>query len=240
MAKQSLLQMINKVLSNLGESSVTATTSLSGLSLMVFNTLNELLYDIGFNDRLMPLETNVTMTLTQNVSTYAVPSDIFAFDRDSFRYDTGTEVVFYTPQRFDREYKSATDVNNPDKIYQHAGYWRPYPIPGASANGKTITYRAWKYPTIYSTDTAAGTSYMPEGFDLTLLADYVTFKILHFKQNEEAKVYYAKVFGDGKDNEGSLSKFKTLFRSPDLSEGSIMCEPMEQVRGGSPRSVQGY
>lgn len=241
MAKATLLQLINKVLSNLGESQLTVTTSLSGLSLLVFDTLNELSYDLGFNDKVRPLETNVTMTLTSNVSTYAVPTDIFDFDKDSFIYNDDSQVVYYTPQRFDREHKKATDTNIPTKIYQFAGYWRPYPTPNTTAHNKTIKYRAWKYPTLYATATATGTSWMPEGFDLTMLADYVTFKIMHYKENPQAQIYYVKVFGDGKDNEGSLSKFKRLFRSPDLSDGSIMVEPMENQRSASsPRSSQGY
>lgn len=241
MAKATLLQVINKVLENLGESQVTVTTSLSGLSLMVFNTINEVLYDIGFNDRLRPLETNVTMTLTSNVSSYAVPTDIFSFDKDSFIYNSEQEIVYYTPQRFDREYKKATDTNVPNKIYQFAGYWYPYPTPNTTAHGKTIKYRAWKYPTIYDTATATMTSYIPEGFDLTMLADYVTFKIMHYKENPQAQVYYGKVFGDGRNNDGSLDKFKRLFRSPDLTDGSIFVEPMENQRSAStPRSSQGY
>lgn len=241
MAKATLLELINHILRNLGEPSISATTSLTGISWLVFNTINEILYDIGFNDRLRPLETNVVMTLTSYVSTYLVPSDIFDFDRDSFLYDGDTEIVYYTPQRFDREYKKRTSTNEPNKIYQFAGYWNVYPIPNTTAHGKTIEYRGWKYPTIYSTDSASGTSYMPEGFDITLLADYVTYKILHYKNNAEADRYYIKVFGDSRNNEGSLDKFKRIFRSPDLSEGSIMVESMENRKYRvTPRSSQGY
>lgn len=238
MAKLTLLQLINHILRNLGESTVSSTTSLSGLSYLVFNTINELLYDIGFNDRLSPLETMKTITFSSGVSTYAYPTDIFAFDKDSFKYNGKYEVVYYTPQKFDREYKQATNSGEPNKIYKFAGNWNLYPIP--NTNG-SITYRAWQFPTIYDTDTASGTSYMPEGFDRTLLADYVTYKILHYKNNPEAQVYYVKVFGDGRNNEGSLDKFKRLYRSPDLSDGSIMVEAFENTNYRiTPRSSQGY
>ena len=241
MAKATLLQMINKVLENLGESQLAATTSLSGMSLMIFNTLNELMYNIGFNDHMQPLETNVTMTLTTAVQTYSKPSDVFCYDKDSFIYDSSNEIVYYTPQRFDREYKEATSQGEPDKLYEFGGYLTVYPIPNATANGKTIKYRAWKYPVIYNTATATGTSYIPEGFDVTMLADYVTFKIMHYKENPQAQIYYTKVFGDGKGNEGSLEQFKRIFRSPDLTDGSIFVEPMENSSyRGTPRSNQGY
>jgi len=198
MAKATLLTLVNKVLSNLGESQVSSTTSLTGLSLLAFNTLNELLYEIFVSpDRLRPAETKVTLTLTSNISTYAMPSDIYAFDKDSFIYNDKQEIVYYTPQRFDREYKQATHTNIPDKVYQFAGYWHFYPIPNSTANGKEVSYRAWKYPTVYDTNSASGTSIMPEGFDVTLLADYATFKIMHYKQNPQAAIYFKKFLGMG-------------------------------------------
>jgi len=242
MAKATLLALVNQVLSNLGESQVTVTTSLSGISLLAFNTINEILYAIFVSkDKLQPCETNCTITLTSNVATYAIDGGVFDFDKDSFIYNSEQEIVYYTPQRFDREYKKATDTNVPDKIYQFAGYWRPYPVPNTTAHNKTITYRAWKYPTAYATATATGTSIMPEGFDLTLLADYVTYKIMHYKENPQAQVYYAKVFGDGRNDDGSLNRFKSLFKSPDLTDGSIFVEPMEnQCHRPTPRSSQGY
>jgi len=241
MAKQTLLQMLNKVLSNLGESQITVTTSLSGLSLLAFNSLNEFLYDVAFKDRFTPLECDGSMTLLSGTATYTKPTDLFAFDKDSFRYNDNTEVVFYTPQRFDREYKAQTDSGEPNKIYQWAEYWKPYPIPNLTANSKTIKYRYWKNPVIYSTATATGTSWIPEGFDITLLADYVTYKIMHYKENAQAPIYYAKVYGDGRENEGSLALLKSLFRSPQIADGSIFVEPMENTESnGSARSIQGY
>lgn len=240
MAKQTLLQLVNRVLGNLGESQVSSTTTLSGISLMVFNTINEVLYEIFFSEKLRPVETVCTITLTSNISTYAIDTGIFDFDKDSFIYNGQTEVEYYTPQRFDRETKSATSTGEPSRIYQFGGYWRPYPVPNSVADGKTITYRAWRYPVVMNTDTATMTCDMPEGFDITLLADYVTFKIMHYKGNEQANLYYGKVFGDNRNNEGSLDKFKRLFRSPDLSDGSIMVEQMENKNNNSPRVTQGY
>jgi hypothetical protein len=241
MAKATCLQVMNKIMSNLGETQLSSLTGLSGLSLLAFNALNEFLYDIAFKDRYTPLEADGTITLVTSTATYSKPTDMFAFDKDSFRYDDSAEVVFYTPQRFDREYKAQTDVGIPNKIYQWTEYWKPYPIPGTSANTKTIKYRYWKFPTVYSTATPTGTSWIPEGFDITLLADYVTYKIMHYKENAQAPVYYAKVYGDGRENEGSLSMLKSLYRSPQVAEGSLVVEPMEGGgSSGSARSIQGY
>jgi len=227
MAKQTALQLVNKVLANLGETSnLSALTSLTGISLLVFNVINETLYELAFEDRYSCLEEDGTITLSTGVSTVAVPSDLYAFDKDSFRYDESAQVKYYTPQRFDREYKTQTDTGIPDKVIKWKDYWRPYPIPSASANTKTIAYRYWKLPTVLSTATATGTCWIPEGFDLTLLADYVTYKILHYTHNEEALIYYGKVWGDGRENEGNLATFRRLYRSPDILEENIFVEPL--------------
>ena len=227
MAKQSALQLVNKVLENLGETSnLTVLTSLSGLSLMVFNIINEVLYEIAFEDHYSCLEEDGTITLSTGVSSASIASDMYAFDKDSFRYNEEAQVYYYTPQRFDREYKTQTDTGIPDKIWKWKDTWRPYPIPSSGANTKTIKYRYWKLPTILATATPTGTCWIPEGFDLTLLADWVTYKIMHYKHNEETPVYYSKVWGDGRENEGNLATFKRLYRSPDIIDENIFVEPL--------------
>jgi hypothetical protein len=232
MAKQTALQLVNKVLANLGETSnLAALTSLSGLSLLVFNVINEAIYEIAQenNGKWEPLEEDGTITLSQGVTTYSSPSDMHSFDKDSFRYNRYTQMKYYTAQRFDREYPTAyydTNSSIPDKIHRWKTYFKPYPIPSLSAHTVPIAYRYWKNATVLSTDVPTGTTWIPEGYDLTLLSDLVTYKIMHYKHNEEAAIYYAKVFGDRQENEGSFAKFKSMFASPDLLEENIMVEPM--------------
>lgn len=227
MARQTSLQLVNKVLNNLGESSsLSALTSLTGISLLVFNTLNELLYSIAQEYKYMPLEEDGTITLSTNIGTVALPSDLYDFDPDSFRYNNESKVYYYTPNKFDREYPCQTYTGAVDSLTRWKEYWKLYNTPSSAYNGKTINYRYWKHPTVFSTSSTTGTCWIPEGFDLTLLADYCTYKILHYKQNDEAAVYYAKVFGDGRENEGSYANFKRLYGSPQLLDSSIMAEPM--------------
>jgi len=223
MAKQSALQLVNKVLANLGESSnLTVLTSLTGISLLVFNTLNEVLYDLSQeeNGHWKPLEDTGTATLTSAVTTYAKPSSAADFDRNSFRYNGTSSLTYYTPQRFDFERLNSTESGIPDKLIDYGGHFRPHPVPNSAASTKLITWRQWILPTPLSTATPAGTCWIPEGFDLTLLADLVTYKILHYKHNEQAAVYFTKVYGspDGRQR-GSLDKFKAMWRSPDLLDG---------------------
>ena len=227
MAKQTALQLVNKVLANLGETSnLTVLTSLSGLSLLVFNTLNEVLYDLAFEYRYSQLEEDGTITLIENYATYDRPTGMYAFDKDSFRYNEQSMVEYYTPQRFDRDYPTQTNTGIPNKLYKWKTYWNPYPICNSSAAANTIKYRYWTLPTILATGAPTGNCWIPEGFDLTLLADLVTYKIMHYKHNEEAATYYIKVYGDGRDNEGSLAKFKRLHGSPEIIDENIFCESL--------------
>lgn len=226
MAKSTALGIVNKVLENLGESQQTVLTSLSGLSLLVFNTINEILYELEQEYRFSALEADGTITLSTGVTTYALPSDIRHFDKDSFRYNEQSRIPYYTPQRFDREYQTQTSTGIPDKILKWLEYWKPYPIPSSSADNKTIKYRYWKIPTLLATASPTGTCWIPEGFDLTMLADYVTYKVMHYLHNEEASIYYAKVFGDGRLNEGSLARFKSIYGSPQILDENIFVEPL--------------
>lgn len=231
MAKQTALQLLNKVLNNLGESPVSSGTlnAISGLSLLVFNTINEVIHELSLEKegKLKPLEADGTLTMTQNVGTYAQPTDMRTFDKDSFRYNQSKELIYVTPQKWDRDFKTQTSTGEPSIITLWKSYFRPYYIPHAAADAKTVNYRYWSIATLLNTDTETATCFIPEGFDITLLCDMVTYKILAYKHNSEALTYYAKVYGDGRTLEGSLARFTSLYSSPDIIDGNIVVEPME-------------
>lgn len=235
MAKATLLEVLNKVQENLGEvkSSAGTLTSLSGINLLIFNTINEILYELASDYRFQQLEIDVNITFSSGVSTYTATGSgsaaIMQWDKDSFIYDNSKKIQYMTPQNFDRNYTKQTSEGVPNVVTYWGGFFRPYPIPNASAASKTLKMRAWRVPTLYSTATSTGTSWIPEGFDLTLLANYVTFKVLHYTQNPEMDVYYRKVFGDGRI-EGQLDKMKRLYGSPEVLDENLMVEPIGDVR----------
>lgn len=230
MAKSTALQVLNKVQSNLGEvyTSSASFASMTGLALLIFNTMNEVLLEIANDYKYMDLETDVSITLSSNTSTYTASVTLSDFDKDSFNYNNQYPIKYFTPQRMDREYPVKTSTGAPIVAWYWGGYFRLYPVPDASQHGKALMFRGWKIPDLYSTATYTGTSYIPEGYDLTLLANWVTFKVLSYKGNPEAQVYYAKVFGtsDGK-MEGQLNQYKKNRGSPQMLDNSIMVEPME-------------
>jgi hypothetical protein len=226
MAKQTALELVNKVLKNIGEPTVSALTSLSGISLLVFDTINEAIYDISHEEKFSLLEEDGTITLSTGIKTADIPSDMETFDKDSFRYDESRKIEYYSISKLDRNVLTQTNVGQTNKITLWKSLWYLDPSPNAALNAKTITYRYWEVPTILSTATPTGTCWIPQGFDLTMLCDYVTYKILHYKHNNEAMIYYTKVWGDGRFNEGSLARFKRLYASHSTRYEDIMQEPL--------------
>jgi len=230
MAKSNALQILNKVQSNLGESYTSAASfsSISGLSLLIFNTMNEVLLEIAEDYKYMDLEADISIPLVTNTATYTASLTLTDFDKDSFNYNDERHIPYFTPQKMDREFPVKTSTGVPRVAWYWGGYFRLYPVPAASESGKLLKFRGWKLPDLYSTASTAGTSFIPEGIDLTLLANWVTFKVLAYKSNPEAQVYYAKVFGtsDGK-MEGQLAMYKRNRGSPQMLDNSIMVETME-------------
>lgn len=229
MAKATIVEVLNKIQENLGESKTGAgsLSSISGLALLIFNTLNEVLYDVANEYKLQPNEVDISITMVTGQATYTASLSLTDFDKDSFKYNYSQPLSYYTPQKFDREFNTQTNTGIPQIIYYWGGFFRPYPIPAASESGKIMKFRAWRVPALYSIANTTNTSYMPEGYDVTLLANYVTWKILSYKQNAEANTYALKVFGDGKMMEGQLDKFKRTHGSPQILDDNIVVEPME-------------
>lgn len=241
MAKYNILQVFNKIQENLGESKSSALTALAGMNLLIFNTINEVLYEICQDYKYDFLEMEFSFPLVTGTATYTATQTVGVVDFDrapgAFRYNEERPIPFYSWQRFNREFPTRTSSGIPSVIYTWGGYFRVYPIPAASESGKVISFRGWTFPTQVTTATATATTILPEGFEITLLADYVTYKILHYRGNPEWQIYYNKVFGssDGKI-EGSLNALKRLHGSPIVDDSSLMAEPMG--KGGSGGFVQ--
>lgn len=237
MAKAIALTIVNQVLKNLGDSQITTLAGITGAALMAFDAVNEGIYEIAAEGLFQQLETNTSFTMITTVGSYAKPSTIYAYDRDSFRYNEQFQIDYYAHRKFDREYPSQTNTNIPRLVYEFSGNFNVYPIPPLSENGKVIKYRAWVVPTPLSTASDSGTCWFPEGFDVGLLSDWATKKILHYRHNEEEGIYYSKIWGeeraDGMGDQGNINRMKTLYLSHTIEDGNIMVEPMEQRDGGS-------
>lgn len=234
MAQMTLLQIVNKVLANLGDAQLTTLGNITGAALQIYNAMNEALYEISMEYTFQPLESDGVITLANGTSTYTKPSDMQSYDKDSFRLAQRQQIKYYSPQKFDREYVSQTSSNTPVLLTDWRGKFQFYPIPDSGINGSTCAYRYWKIaPTFVNvpTNTASDSAntWIPEGFDYTLLCNWITFKILHYRHNEEMAIYQSKVWGDPSNDtiQGDYSRFKTLYASHRIEDGQIMVEPLE-------------
>ena len=220
MAKKTNLALLNRVLRNIGEDTVAALTALTDVQMLAFNALNEALIEIASEEFWQPLESLGTMTMTTSGYSYDEASDMWEPDKESFRQvDNKDHLAFRTPQEWDEDYPEGIGTDKtgyPTEISRYGNKFYVNKQATSTQNGKYIRYRYWKRPTMLTTATATETCWIPEGFDETILIDYATFKVLSHQGDEEAKVFYVKVFGDGRLNEGSLRSMKRLFRSSTL------------------------
>lgn len=223
MAKLNALQLLNQVLQNIGENTVSDLTSLSGIKLLAWDALNEVILDLATDDHWRPLEATGTTTLLTDTYTYTEPSDILGEpDKDSFRVDdkSDSNIELLTPQEWDALYPEGigtSKTGQPTKVTRYGSVFIYNKRPTASENGKIVYFRYWSIPSLLSTATSTGTCWIPEGFDRTVLVNLATFKVLHYKQNEEAAVYSMKVYGSPNEKlEGSLDKMRKAYRSPIL------------------------
>lgn len=224
MAKLTVLQMVNQVLSNLGEpSDLTALTALTGIQQEAFDALNDGLVALSeySNGQLIPLETIGEITLADGTKTYAVPGSFRIEDERSFRNASEHELVpFVSPEEMDAKYPhiSATDnVGYPRSITRFGTKFRVDHYADSDINGDKIYYRFWALPSIFSTATATGTCWVPEGWDRSVLINWATYKVMLDHGKPQATAYFQKVFGvDGTEDvpRGSLGRMIRQIRSP--------------------------
>lgn len=236
MAKAIALSIVNQVLSNLGDAQISTLAGVTGSALLAFNAVNEGIYEISQEGLFQPLETATSFAIVTGTTTYAKPSSVMAYDKDSFRYNESKQVTYMAHRAFDRKYPSQTSTNVPAVVYDWQGNFNVYPIPPVSENGYLVKYRAWAIPTPLSTASDSQTSWLPEGFDIGLLSDWATKKVLHYRHNEETGIYGTKIWGeerqDGMGDQGSISRLKNLYLSHTIEDGNIMVEPMEERTSG--------
>lgn len=228
MAKLTAQEILNEVLRNCGEATVSALTSLTGIQLLAWNKITEALQDITTdqNTHWSFLESVGIVPLTTGNNAYTITalttgSDMQQEDIESFRSaDADKKINYISPQQFDLENpKGITSAKTgyPDNYTKFAGQIVFDRQATATQNGKNINFRYWKHPTYFSTSTSTGTCDIPEPFDRTLLVALATLKVLTYLGSSEAIVYKLQVFGDA-SMEGSLGKMKEMYSSPKMQK----------------------
>lgn len=222
MAKLTALQSTNEVLKRIGESTISTMTALTTIQLQAFDNLNRALEEIAQEVDNRPLETDGTITLLTGTSTYTPPTDFRSLMYESVRQpDSKRTISVVTADEFDLAFPKGVDSGRtgyPDFLTEKLGKFFLDRQPTAAENNKTIRYRYQAIATLYTTATQAGTAWIPEGFDRTLLCDYATWLTMQYMGHPEVGDYHLKTFGSPGNNqpEGNLSKFKRKFSQPFL------------------------
>lgn len=220
MAKLTALQALNGVLKRIGEAEVSSLTSLSVIQQQAFDNLNRALQEIAQGVNLKPLETQGSVTLATGTSTYALPSGFSSISEYSFRsQDTQQLIPLLTADEFDAKFPqgiTSARVGYPEFVTVVFSQLQFDHVPTSTENNKIIYYRYYANPTLYSTSTATGTSYVPEPYDNTLLVNYATWLTMSYMGHQEEMKYWSYVFGEPGDRkpEGLLTVFKRRYAQP--------------------------
>lgn len=223
MAKLTNLLLLNEILKRIGEPIVTGLTSLTGIQLVAWDSLQEAIMEIASLGHWIPLEVSSTFAMVTGTNTYAIPTDMMEENIHSFRCpDNDDNIEFITPKEWDLSYPKGigTDTTGyPTAILRYEDYFHLNKYPAAAQNTKKIYYRYWKRPPLLQTATTTGSAtdvvaWFPEGSERTVLVNLATYKVLVYKNSPEAPEYYARVFGRPGGVEGTLDIMRRQYIAP--------------------------
>lgn len=219
MAKETNLGLLNEVLKRIGEPVATVLTSLSGIQLVAWDAIQEVIMEVAAMGNWIPLEVSNTFTLATGTNTYAIPTDMIKENIYSFRCpDNDDNIEFAIPKEWDLSYPKGigtATTGYPTAITRDDDVFRLNKYPALAQNTKKIYYRYWKRPPLLQTATTTGTatdvvSWFPEGTERTVLVSLAVYKVLVYKNSPEAPEYYNRVFG-GQESEGTLNRMRRQY-----------------------------
>ncbi len=210
MAQLSCLEIVNEVERNIGLSASSTLSTLSGFRYKIWQWLNEELLQLSINNQWKQLEESGTITLVTDTQTYAKPSSMVYVDKFSFIYNETTKVMYRSTQEIDAKYKDQDKDGTPLDIYEYQSNFVIPKNPTSAIAGNTIKYRYWKLPTALDINVDSATTWIPEGFDRSVLIALVSARALQYRHNDEYREYRANVYS----TTGSLASMKRIHGSP--------------------------
>lgn len=181
MAKETYLELGNRVLRRIGKSEVSAIPTSEGIALVTFNMVNEAHTDI-YNEEAgqwYSLYTERPFATVANTGTYAVASD---FGKAIYLVDeTNDNMIFEEGVRFIAQLDPDRANTGEPLVYTLEGdNYRLYPVP---AGAYTIRDAYFKQPTKMST--TSDTSDLPLECE-NLIIERAYYKMLNYLQRYEA------------------------------------------------------
>ncbi len=149
MAKQTYLELTNRVLRRLNKADLTTISVATGLGLIVSNMINEVQNELYTQENWYTLYTTDTFTTVADTKEYAIPANL---GKLVDLVDTTNENVLVETnlRQIDYDDPDASDTSNPLYFAIAGGNWRLHPTP---AGAYTIRERYWAQPTALSADT---------------------------------------------------------------------------------------
>lgn len=211
MAKQTYLELTNRILGRINQSEIANVTTATGHSLIITDLINEAQNELFTDANWYSLYTARSFNTVADTATSAVASD---FGRGISLQDTTNnrlliEDVF---KAFDEQDPNADMTGPPTHYAYQNGYYRFYPVP---AGVYAMTDRYWKQPTALSTNSS--TSDLPVECENAII-HYAWYKILQylnkFEQADRIRIEYEKTLNKAiKMNDKMLDKMHVMQRS---------------------------
>ena len=155
MAKTSYLNLTNKILRRITQSTISDVTAATGHALIATNLINEAQNEIANKTRWYSLYATDSFSTVASTAEYAVPTDL-GFTIDLVDETNNWVIDEDITRSFDTADPDGDNTGIPRFFTLQATNWRLYPIP---AGVYTIRERYWKTPATLSAN--ANTSDLP-------------------------------------------------------------------------------
>lgn len=213
------LQAFNKIAMKLRniKTDLTVLTALTVEQNLIFEEMKTVYMEIATYTSWSCLKKAGSITLVENDNDYALPSDFFIEDPESFKYDNKDSIPLGSQQQIDRIEDDRTEKDEPSFYYKKGGNFVFDAIPNAAANGKIITYDYFYIPTALSTATPTATLWIPTPFDDTVFCNWVLRNMFENHDNNQS-AYYAKRLEGTRKELGALEKMLNAYEDQIVNE----------------------
>jgi hypothetical protein len=220
MAKTSYLNLTNKILRRITQSTISDVTAATGHALLATNFINEAQTELANMTRWYSLYATDTFTTVASTSEYAVPTDL-GFELDLVNETTNTILIEDITRSFDRVDPNNDHTGQPTHFTIQGANWRLYPIP---ADTYTIRERYWKTPTALAAN--ADVSDLPVEVEnalfhyaLSEMQDYLKA----FEQGDRTRAKYVKSLAEAKSaNKKKIDRMRNFTGSQGVSRFGIL------------------
>lgn len=219
MAKLTYLQLTNRVLGRITQSTISDVTAATGQALIVTQLINEAQNELFTEDNWYSLYTSRSIATVASTATYAVATD---FGRSiSLTDETGNRILIEDyGKAFDEVDPNNDQTGNPLFFCLQGGNYRLYPIP---AGIYTLRDRYWHVPTTLAAN--ANTSDLPIETENCIL-QWSLYRVLEylnkFEAADRARIEYLNMLKKAKEMNSKMIDKMHVFTASNYGNTQLL------------------